>query len=519
MKIFLRFFRSTSAIMLLAVGLRGVALFIGADSLQDDPDAYARLAVNFAESGVLGVDDPRDDRVEPTAFRPPLYPLLLSLFVSGGECSRLGVALLHLLLGTFSVWLVLSIGRHLQLRWAPLAALACAVDPLLLRQSQLVMTETLATCLALAVWRLWLALPPGGQVSPPLPRRRPAAAVRPNRALPDSDGDIASNGDTASDADTADSDGEAPMSTTPAGGGAAGDTHQRPRAGETRRGRWNVVTVSLAIGLMLGLSILCRPTAAPWALLCVMALALWRLPWQSLPWQSAPSRCCRLAAVAAVLAGVVANVGPWTLRNWRELGRPIWATTHGGYTLLLANNPSLYQHFAEHGPARNWQAKSFLAAWTARGRHSPEALLDESYWLQERDPVIETTGWSELENDRVAYSAARETIKRDPGMFLVSSLYRIGWLWAWWPNIERLPVMLAIGIWYGIWSLAAIFALVRRPPRLWLWGWLPIFLLAFSLTAVHSVYWSNMRMRCPVVPGVYLLAIAGCGQRVAPPRT
>lgn len=545
-----RFFQSTWTIMLIAVVVRSAVLIIGAGSLQDDPDAYARLAVNLAESGVLGFEDPADGRVEPSAFRPPLYPLLLSLVVSGGDCSRLGVAVLHLLLGTLSVWLVLSIARSLQLRWAPVAAMAFAVDPLLLRASQLVMTETLATFLALAAWRLWLALPLGSgdgfpfrngvrQVQPPPSSPQPDlhGDTQPPHAIGDTplshrtpDGDTHHSrpatraglrGDTANlNGDTPELNGDIALSGTPIGNsGSPGDTRQSPsqqvrQAGETGRRGWKVVAVSLGLGLVLGLSILCRPTAAPWALLCVMALAAWKFPCRSVP-----SSRCRLAVIAVVLAGVVVNVGSWTWRNWAELGAPIWATTHGGYTLLLANNPSLYQHFAEHGPSRNWRAEPFHAAWAARGQHRPAALLEESYWLREREGTEEKIGWSELENDRAAYSAARATIERNPGMFLLSSLYRISWLWAWWPNTERLPVVLAIGSWYGVWSLAAIFALVWRPQGLWLWGWIPIFLLAFSLTAVHSVYWSNMRMRCPVVAGVYLLAIAGGGQRIVPPGT
>jgi hypothetical protein len=46
----------------------------------------------------------------------------------------------------------------------------------------------------------------------------------------------------------------------------------------------------------------------------------------------------------------------------------------------------------------------------------------------------------------------------------------------------------------------------RSMAPLWLWG----LLLMVALTAVHSVYWSNMRMRAPAMPIVYLLFAAGC---------
>ena len=44
--------------------------------------------------------------------------------------------------------------------------------------------------------------------------------------------------------------------------------------------------------------------------------------------------------------------------------------------------------------------------------------------------------------------------------------------------------------------------LFRQP---WLWG----MALAMSLSAVHAVYWSSLRMRAPVVPVVALLAAVG----------
>ena len=88
----------------------------------------------------------------PTAYRPPLYPLLLTGCVALGEYSRLAIGLLHLALGVATVGLVLVLGRWwgLDRRAAALAALLVACDPILLRWSTQVMTETLATFLAVA---------------------------------------------------------------------------------------------------------------------------------------------------------------------------------------------------------------------------------------------------------------------------------------------------------------------------------------------------------------------------------
>ena len=88
----------------------------------------------------------------PTAYRPPLYPLLLTGCVALGDYSRAAVGVLHLALGVATVGLVLVLGRWWGLgnRRAALAALLVACDPILLSQSTQVMTETPAAFLATA---------------------------------------------------------------------------------------------------------------------------------------------------------------------------------------------------------------------------------------------------------------------------------------------------------------------------------------------------------------------------------
>jgi hypothetical protein len=69
-----------------------------------------------------------------------------------------------------------------------------------------------------------------------------------------------------------------------------------------------------------------------------------------------------------------------------------------------------------------------------------------------------------------------------------------------------------VGGWYvleyalaaiGLWGLGR---LLIRPP--WLWGTL----LCGGFSLVHLVYWSNMRMRSPLLPVVALLAAAGAAR-------
>ena len=43
----------------------------------------------------------------------------------------------------------------------------------------------------------------------------------------------------------------------------------------------------------------------------------------------------------------------------------------------------------------------------------------------------------------------------------------------------------------------------------WNCAWRPVLVLIVSFTAVHSIYWADMRMRAPLVPAIALLAAAG----------
>ncbi|MFM8224271.1 MAG: hypothetical protein ACKOJF_35680, partial [Planctomycetaceae bacterium] len=88
----------------------------------------------------------------PTAYRPPLYPLLLALALKGGD-SPVTIAILNLLLGVATLVAVgLAAARVGRAVGSPVAMPLLAVglvacDPLLVAQAPLAMTETLAACL------------------------------------------------------------------------------------------------------------------------------------------------------------------------------------------------------------------------------------------------------------------------------------------------------------------------------------------------------------------------------------
>ena len=213
----------------------------------------------------------------------------------------------------------------------------------------------------------------------------------------------------------------------------------------------------------------------------------------------------------AFLLGVLIVLSPWAIRNQLQFGRPIVTTTHGGYTLLVANNPEFYQWLGTGAWGSVWRADRFNADWNQRKPHD------------------------ELQADRLAYREAWQTIRRAPGTFFYACLVRLGrfcsplphqvvadekplgrlsrYLVALWYVMEFL--LAAIGVWRrgerrgergeGTDALASPPSAFRLPPSPWLWG----LLLIAGLLAPHAVYGTDMRMRGPVMPIVALAAATG----------
>ncbi|WP_162006568.1 ArnT family glycosyltransferase [Roseimaritima sediminicola] len=427
------FWRYGILLLLIAAVVRGLVLWQLADRIAIDVDAYRRLAEGFAATGVFGGLGEQGD-VHPTAFRPPLYPILLSAFVSEGRWNDSAVLWMHLALGLFSVLGTYRLGASLlPLRAAWAAGLVVAVDPILLVHSASVMTETLAVALVVLSWNLW------------------------HRAVSAEEGQ---------------------------GGGPV------------RRWAW-----SLALSLSLVAAFFCRPTFLVWAGLLV-AYLLWRA-------RRAPRRGALITAGTVFVALAVA-VGFWTLRNQRHFGAPIWATSHGGYTLLLGNNPLFYQYLREGRFGTAWDAEPFHRAWTQRYEDDP---TEPGFWQRNAEADLTPVGVvDEVADDALAYEAAKATIRRQPAMFLWSSVVRLGRLWSPLPlaTAERQgAARWIVALWYIAVLLAALWGLWRlwgRGRGVWHPTWLAGVLLCVALSGVHAVYWSNLRMRAPAMPVIALLA-------------
>lgn len=430
------------------LSIRIITAVLFSSSLEQDPDAYVALAKGWSATGTFCRDDLP---TQPTAYRPPLYPWLLSWFVFQGKLILPLVLCVHILLGSLTCVLTARITNRLlhfqKLSIASIvAALAVAVDPILVRQSSLIMTETAATFLAMSTWWVWLQYHP--------------------------------------------------LSVT-----------NQDNTNRSSIPKWSLPII---IGGMLGISSLLRPTTLAWAAF----IALFHILPQGKRLKKASQSCLMMISVFLVLL-------PWAFRNQQQLGSMIWTTTHGGYTLLLANNEVLYNHFKTENLSRTWDENRFHWLWDRRRTADP---LEENFWNTTTDAQPaeiasdqSNTTRSEVEDDRLASQAAIATIKRSPRTFLISCMARFGWFFAIAPgkNQASLPVNALIGSWYifalgmFLWALAgSLVRLLKRPTQVetivHFQYWIPAIALVTSLVLIHTVYWSNMRMRAPIMPVIYI---------------
>ena len=488
--------------------VRGGVLWIGFNHLHDDPDAYDAIAQTLAATGTFGVVADGNN-TSPTAFRPPLYPTILALvqsaiiateedlqdpLVSGTKpVSRSAIAVLHWLMSIATVAITyfvalrmlrqVDVGVSLNLQTqsdrttlaAFFAAILVVIDPILVQSSVRVMTETLATLLAVGTLYCWCVL---------IEKLTPQ---------------------TTEGADSVEPNGGYPFQ--------------------------SIIAIATRLGLVLGFAYLCRPTFIVWTALLTGCLTLWsaRLIWQS--WRQgsrqpetgksvSDGRGKFAPTVAAVTMAIVAAlfVGGWTLRNQKHFGKPIWATTHGGYTLLLGNNPSFFKYMRSGRIGIAWDPQPFFDRWKMRDQADPRQIeFWQSETLLSADPVwqatfrdLETQG--ELQEDRLAYETAKMAITNDIEGFVRASFWRVGRLLSPMPQVfddastgKRIGAA-SVTIYYSVTLALMIWGIFRLSRNLLQPHWLAAIALVLSLVAVHAFYWSNMRMRAPAIPAMAMLA-------------
>jgi hypothetical protein len=425
------------AICGLAFFVRAGMWYLDGAALNQDIDAYLEIARNLAQ----GDGYSRGSPPHPTAYRPPLYPLLIAgLFRVGGIPWWLGG--IQVLLGTLTVALMLRCGRLLNLGPARyLGAVFVALDPLLIRYTTLAMTEVL--CSTLVAFWCWIVL-------------------------------------------------EYPV---------------RSRANDMTFAylRSRYLIYGLMWGAGFGLICVCRPAflaaaglAAGWVLATTF-FPRWNGDGSGGALQRVPNqvRLRGFEVQFAVLTGFLIVLAPWIIRNAIVLGKPIAATTHGGYTVLLANNPVFYQEVL-NGPARAvWEEKSLLV------------------WQQRLERDLSQDGISpsdEVARDLWMNRRARSNIITQPLQFLHACAYRCGCFWSLAPSStvknHGIVAWWTISLFYGLISVGIVLGLVRLTSAEWSrWG--PLLLLPLTLWLTHLVYWTDTRMRAPVIPVLALVAARG----------
>ena len=413
--------RRLRALLCVALGvlvIRGACMLTLHHNLDSDVDEYRQLAQNLRQHHVYGRQ--LETPIRPTAFRPPLYPLVLAGTSPTGTISHWQVMTLHLLMSIASAWTMILLARASGAgRACWLAGLVVTIDPILLLHSTQLMTETLATLLALLL--LLVLLQSDGGSKP----------------------------------------------------------------------RW-----MLLAGAIVGLAILCRPTFLVFAGLAWLVIAV-RRHWKSLVMFS--------LATGAVLL-------PWIVRNYLVLGKPVVTTTHGGYTLLLGNNPLFYEHLRSAPYGTTWNPDRFDTGWI-NNHVSDDPGFD--FW-PEKTSLTESGGSrGEVNDDRFAYQVAFHSMRAEPTSFAWSCLVRLGRLWSPLPHqlkpdesFSTRLLRYAAGAWYlVVLGMAGVGCWRKKSSWMsdpWIWGLL--LCLAFSL--VHVFYWSQIRMRAPLMPFVYLAALS-----------
>jgi len=242
-------------------------------------------------------------------------------------------------------------------------------------------------------------------------------------------------------------------------------------------------------GLLWGLAALTRPTAA----LVPLVVLAWA--WSPLGLLLAPRQ--RLRQSALLLAGALAVVTPWTVRNAVVLHAFVPVTTGGGRSLFDANNPLVWDDPAQRGGAN--------------------AILDHEPWAGR------VSGMNEVERDRFAGREARAFLASRVAQWPEAATAKLARFWRWrWATastgawfaregglaailrvVDPLLVWMLLTVPLALWGVARTWSGTRRHFQL-----LPLALVAvFTLGAV--LYWGALRMRVPVEPLVLLYTGVG----------
>lgn len=466
-------------VVIAGVVIRLLLQFLKAGNLNSDPDAYVRLSQSLTAGAGFSIEG----TTVPTAFRPPLFPILLAVPQWVGLSKIVSIAVVQLatstmlFIGTFQ----LAVLMGLRQRGATLAVCMVVCDPLLLYYSSLPMTEVPAaaflTWAAVSVVQIWQRLSAdifkgvilcgifagccfgfGGLCRPILlvacasvsillfvwaTFRSLSLYLREFRAEKCKLRFRAELGD------------------------------EHGQKSDQKRAISNHVTFAADP----------EPMLRPQILNNVKRLIAVSVP----------------AIVAALL------LCPWLIRNAVCFQQFIPATTHGGYTLLLGNNPVFYAEVVNQPRQPRWSGDSL------------------NRWNQQLAQDMEAAGLhpaDEVGRDRWMYARAKTNIAADESSFRRACVLRLKRFWAVVPIAAAengVAARALVGIFYsviGVGLLAQVLLNIKQ-----FFGSVPgpgfsrrfqpwiLWSLVFAFVLMHSVYWTNTRMRAPLMPVLIVLAM------------
>jgi O-antigen/teichoic acid export membrane protein len=230
----------------------------------------------------------------------------------------------------------------------------------------------------------------------------------------------------------------------------------------------------LGAGVVMGLSLLTRPTALP----VMILLFLWLL------FAVKGARKITLS-YAVLVVGLIVGLSPWVARNYAEYGQFIpftsgYGSSAGGYVFWISNNALTAQ------PGEKW------------GRYVDPALLPEN--AEYNDPPNDPASM-----DRKGYRYGLNYLTSHPGDVPVLLLGKFLRFWNVFPGtalytraIGALSLLLLPFFLVGLWQA------IRHPAS----GGLPLSFIIGTML-VGLIFWADTRTRVPAEPFILLLSALG----------
>ena len=283
-----------------------------------------------------------------------------------------------------------------------------------------------------------------------------------------------------------------PMTEVPCAAFLAAALIAFPGNSEPSECRWGKLS---ACGVLFGLAILVRPTVAMTLALLLIGFVL-KKPnnGRAVSWLQDRLRPALIMAFSTAL-----TLSPWVIRNAVQLQHFIPATTHGGYTLALGNNPEFYRDVV-HGNGKfpwdgesldRWQKRTLTAAAADGVAPGDEVALDAWYYRYSvqaiRDDVTGFVRSVWLRLGRFLALTPAETQRNRVGIAIIAG----------WYSFVGAGILLLAG--------AHFFRLKSGQTQ----GPLDLWLVVLSFMLIHSVYWTDTRMRAPIMPVLAVLSVLG----------